>query len=191
MYKTLCLAFASIIFSSTAYAAAGNIADFETEASRETTYFNYKSDRCDSIKDPKQLFSIAMSLRDSTDKKEQITAIDCLTISATRGYGPAEYELARMYAVGNVVAQSDIFAYRWAQMAAMDKYKPAESLRDSLEKNMPVEDLSKALSDARRIYDQRESAKQKSADIQNMAGQRNNAGASRGTSYNGSPERKF
>jgi TPR repeat protein len=157
MYKTLCFALAAAMFSTAAFADE-EVLSF-SESINEPSYFNYKSDRCDSIKDPKELFSIAMSLRDSTDKKEQVAAVDCMTIAAVRGHGPAEYELARMYAVGNVVTQSDTFAYRWAQMAVMDKYEPAVSLRDSLEKKLSVEDLETALNEARRIYDERERAK--------------------------------
>jgi len=159
MYRTLCLALASTLFVSSAFAAGESVMESVPE-DEDITYFNYQSDVCNSMKDEKELYSVAMSLRDSPNKKEQVAAVDCLTISAVRGYPPAEYELARMYAVGTIVMQSSTFAYRWAQMAVMDKYEPAIQLRDSLEKDLSTDDFESALNDARRIYEEREHAKQ-------------------------------
>jgi len=158
MYRTLCLALASTVFATSAFAADRDASEFVIQDD-EITYFNYKSDVCNSMKDEKELYNVAMSLRDSADKKEQVAALDCMTISAVRGYAPAEYELARMYAVGSIVMQSSTFAYRWAQMAVMDRYEPAIQLRDSLEKELSNDDFESALNDARRIYEEREHAK--------------------------------
>lgn len=161
MRKILCLALLSVTVSSAAFAADAQLStDVQAGSEASTNYFNYKSNKCDSIKDVKELFSIAMSLRDSPEIKNQISAVDCLIGAAVRGYGPAEYELARMYSVGAIVTQSDMFAYRWAQLAVMDKYNPAINLRDALEKKLSVEELEAALSDARRIYEERVRAKQ-------------------------------
>lgn len=158
MYKVACLAFAVALSSVPAFAAdeeKQEVSEFKTEV----TYFNYTSDRCSTIKDADKLYSIGMSLRDSSDAKEQISAVDCLIGAAIRAYGPAEYELARMYSIGSVVAQSPTFAYRWAQMAVMDGYKPAISLRDNLEKELTVDELEQAFNDTKRIYEEREKAR--------------------------------
>ncbi len=156
MRKILYLALATTLFSTAAFAADGSLSDTRVEDELDTNFFNYKSDRCNDIKDPEELFSIAMELRDSPSATEKVAAVDCFIGAAMRGHGQAEYELARMYSVGTVVAQSDIFAYRWAQMAVMDKYEPARALRDSLEKRLSVADFDEALNGARRIYEERE-----------------------------------
>lgn len=159
MNKVMYLALGAMFFTASSAIADDDVSGkASSNATEETTYFNYTSDKCTSIKDAEKLYEIAMTLRDSSDIKDQIGSVDCLIASAVRAFGPAEYELARMYSLGITVNQSNTFAYRWAQMAVMDGYKEAVQLRDKLEKDLSVDELDKAVKDTMRLHTERQKA---------------------------------
>jgi TPR repeat protein len=150
MNKFLYLSFIFGILSAPA------LAQSESAATPTTIdYFSYSSERCKDIKDGAELYQIAISLRDSKDAKDQIDAVDCMVGAAFRSYGAAEYELARMYSVGSIVPQSNIFAYRWAELAVMDGYPDAKELRDRLEAELSANELETAMDQAKKVYQER------------------------------------
>jgi hypothetical protein len=152
MNRFLCLSFVFGILSAPAFAQSN-----EALSSAPTTvdYFSYSSERCKDIKDGAELYQIAISLRDSKDAKDQVDAVDCMIGAAFRSYGAAEYELARMYSVGSIVPQSNVFAYRWAELAVMDGYPEAKELRDRLEAELSADELEAAMNQAKKVYQER------------------------------------
>jgi len=150
MNKFLYLSFVFGILSAPAFAQSENAA-----APTTVDYFSYSSERCKDIKDGAELYQIAISLRDSKDTKDQIDAVDCMVGAAFRSYGAAEYELARMYSVGSIVPQSNVFAYRWAELAVMDGYPEAKELRDRLEAELSADELEAAMTQAKKVYQER------------------------------------
>ena len=125
------------------------------------TYFTYTSERCKKIKDVTELYQTALSLRDSKDEKEKVDAVDCFLSAASRGHGAAEFEIAKMYNTGTILPLSQIFAYRWAQLAVMDKYSDALPLRDQLEQELTPDELESALKSVQKIYQDRIDAETK------------------------------
>ena len=150
MNKFLFLSFVFGILSAPAFAQSENATTPET-----VDYFSYSSERCKDIKDGAELYRIAISLRDSKDAKDQIDAVDCMIGAAFRSYGAAEYELARMYSVGTIVPQNSVFAYRWAELAVMDGHPEAKELRDRLEEELSADELEAAVSQAKKVYQER------------------------------------
>ncbi len=141
-------------------------ADKALSSDRPVNYFTYTSEQCKKIKDAEELYRTALSLRDSKDEKERIDAVDCFMASASRGYGAAEFEVAKMYNTGTILPLSQAFAYRWAQLAVMDKYLDAVPLRDRLEEELSPEELESALESVKKVYQERVDAQTKVFDNQ-------------------------
>lgn len=126
-----------------------------TLSDQPINYFTYTSERCKNIKDVQELYRTALSLRDSKDEKERVDAVDCLLSAASRGHGPSEFEIAKMYNTGTILPLSPSFAYRWAQLAVMDKYSDAIPLRDRLEAQLSPDELESSFESVKKIYQER------------------------------------
>ncbi len=65
----------------------------------------------------------------------------CLLGAALQGHPDAQLEMARLYEEGRVLPQSDLSAYKWAFIAALNGNKSAEKITLMLEQLLTTEDL--------------------------------------------------
>ena len=76
----------------------------------------------------------------------------CLIGAALQGHADAQLEVAKMYEEGRILSQSDLAAYKWAFIAALNGNKDAEKITLMLEQIIPTSDLELSATD---IHDTR------------------------------------
>ena len=71
----------------------------------------------------------------------------CLMGAALQGHADAQLEVAKMYEEGRILPQSDLGAYKWAFISALNGNKDAEKITLMLEQILPTSDLELSKSD--------------------------------------------
>ena len=77
-----------------------------------------------------------------TEENEKAAAL--YKLSAEQGFVNAQFKLGVMYGQGEGVIQDYVYAHMWSNIAAASGMELAKRLRDTLEKGMTRQDISKA-----------------------------------------------
>ncbi len=95
---------------------------------------------CDTTFDPEELYDIGKRLLDETGSA-RMGAGYCLLSSAFAGNVDAQYEVAKMYHKGIGLPKSDLAAYKWATLAALNGSEGADQLGASIEQFLSIQDI--------------------------------------------------
>ncbi len=95
---------------------------------------------CDETFDADELYEIGMRLLDETGYVRQGAAY-CLLASAFAGNVDAQYQVANMYHKGLSMPKSDLAAYKWATLAALNGSEEADRLGANIEQFLSIQDI--------------------------------------------------
>lgn len=95
---------------------------------------------CDETFDADELYEIGMRLLDETGYVKQGAAY-CLLASAFAGNANAQYQVAEMYHKGISMPKSDLAAYKWATLAALNGSEEADRLGAGIEQFLSIQDI--------------------------------------------------
>ncbi len=79
-------------------------------------------------------------------------ALTCWEESAARGSSAAQYNIARMYALGEGVPRNAMEAYKWMTIASRGGRPEAQKALESIRKNMTPEQISEAERRIQKFY---------------------------------------
>ena len=99
-----------------------------------------------------EMYDYGMSFVKNSALSVQQQGAYCLLGAALQGHSDAQFEIAKLYEAGRVLPQSDLNAYKWAFIAALNGNKPAEKMTLILEQFLTTKDLeltSGAIGDTR------------------------------------------
>ena len=86
---------------------------------------------CDSSLTAQELFDAGMRLMEETGYAKQ-GAPYCLLAAALDNHSEAQYQVARLYQKGILLPKSDLAAYKWATVAALNGHADADRLGASI-----------------------------------------------------------
>ena len=95
---------------------------------------------CDNSLEAEELFETGMRLLDETGYAKQ-GAPYCLMAAALDNHIEAQYEVARLYHKGILLPKSDLAAYKWATLAALNGHREADLLGAGIEQFMSIQDI--------------------------------------------------
>lgn len=95
---------------------------------------------CDETFDADELYEIGMRLLNETGYVRQGAAY-CLLASAFAGNVDAQYQVANMYHKGLFMPKSDLAAYKWATLAALNGSEEADRLGANIEQFLSIQDI--------------------------------------------------
>lgn len=95
---------------------------------------------CDNSLEAEELFEIGMRLLEETGYAKQ-GAPYCIMAAALDNHVEAQYEVARLYHKGILLPKSDLAAYKWATLAALNGHHEADLLGANLEQFMSIQDI--------------------------------------------------
>lgn len=95
---------------------------------------------CDTTFDADELYDIGIRLLDETGSA-RMGAAYCLLSSAFAGHVGAQLEVAKMYHKGIGMPKSDLAAYKWATLAALNGNEEADQLGASIEQFLSIQDI--------------------------------------------------
>ncbi len=95
---------------------------------------------CDTTFDADELYDIGVRLLDETGSA-RMGAAYCLLSSAFAGHVGAQLEIAKMYHKGVGLPKSDLAAYKWATLAALNGNEEADQLGASIEQFLSIQDI--------------------------------------------------
>ncbi len=77
-------------------------------------------------------------------KKTAAESFETTKALAETGDAKAQFNLGRMYAKGEGVAENDVQAYKWWNLAAAQENNSAKEFKELIEKNMTREQIAEA-----------------------------------------------
>ena len=95
---------------------------------------------CDTTFDAEELYEIGVRLLEETGSA-QMGAGYCLLSSAFAGHVGAQLEVAKMYHKGISMPKSDLAAYKWATLAALNGNEEADQLGATIEQFLSIQDI--------------------------------------------------
>ena len=95
---------------------------------------------CDSSLTAQELFDAGMRLMEETGYAKQ-GAPYCLIAAALDNHSEAQYQVARLYQKGILLPKSDLAAYKWATVAALNGHADADRLGASIEQFLSIQDI--------------------------------------------------
>lgn len=97
---------------------------------------------CDEVFEADELYEIGVRLLEETGYARQGAAY-CLLAAALApdGHAKAQYKVAEMYHKGLALPKSDLAAYRWATLAALNGSEEADHLGASIEQFLSIDDI--------------------------------------------------
>lgn len=95
---------------------------------------------CDNTLDRDELYDIGMRLLDETGYAKQGAAY-CLMASALDNNPKAQYQVAHLYYKGILLPKSDLAAYKWATLGALNGDADADKLGAQIEQFLSIEDI--------------------------------------------------
>ena len=95
---------------------------------------------CDSNLDAQELFETGMKLLEETGYAKQ-GAPYCLIAAALDNHTEAQYQVARLYQKGILLPKSDLAAYKWATLAALNGHAEADRLGANIEQFLSIQDI--------------------------------------------------
>ena len=95
---------------------------------------------CDSSLTAQELFDAGMRLMEETGYAKQGAAY-CLLAAALDNYPEAQYQVALLYQKGILLPKSDLAAYKWATIAALNGHADADRLGASIEQFLSIQDI--------------------------------------------------
>ncbi len=95
---------------------------------------------CDTTFDPDELYDIGVRLLDEVGSA-RMGAAYCLLSSAFAGHVGAQLEVAKMYHKGIAMPKSDLAAYKWATLAALNGNEEADQLGANIEQFLSIQDI--------------------------------------------------
>ncbi len=98
---------------------------------------------CDNTLDSEELFSAGMRLLEETGYAKQ-GAPYCLLAAALDNHAEAQYQVARLYQKGILLPKSDLAAYKWATLGALNGHADADRLGATLEQFLSIQDIEAA-----------------------------------------------
>ena len=98
---------------------------------------------CDEVFEADELYEIGMRLLDETGYARQGAAY-CLLAAALDGHVEAQYQVAHMYHKGIGLPKSDLAAYRWATLSALNGSEDGDRLGAGIEQFLSIQDIEAA-----------------------------------------------
>ena len=98
---------------------------------------------CDEVFEADELYEIGMRLLDETGYARQGAAY-CLLAAALDGHVEAQYQVAHMYHKGIGLPKSDLAAYRWATLSALNGSEEGDRLGAGIEQFLSIQDIQAA-----------------------------------------------
>lgn len=97
---------------------------------------------CDEVFEADELYEIGIRLLEETGYARQGAGY-CLLAAALApdGHAEAQYQVAQMYHKGIALPKSDLAAYRWATLAALNGSEKADQLGASIEQFLSIDDI--------------------------------------------------
>lgn len=95
---------------------------------------------CDNTFEAQELFDIGMRLLDETGYAKQ-GAPYCLLAAALDNHSEAQYQVARLYQKGILLPKSDLAAYKWATLAALNGHQEADQMGANIEQFLSIQDI--------------------------------------------------
>ena len=95
---------------------------------------------CDSSLEAQELFEAGMRLLEETGYAKQ-GAPYCLIAAALDNHSEAQFQIARLYQKGILLPKSDLAAYKWATLAALNGHVEADRLGASIEQFLSIQDI--------------------------------------------------
>ena len=89
---------------------------------------------------PEELYEIGMHFLEEPGYVRQGAGY-CLLDAAQLGNVDAQYQVAQMYHKGLALPKSDLAAYKWATLAALNGHKEADQLGASIEQFLSIDDI--------------------------------------------------
>lgn len=96
---------------------------------------------CDSTFDPDELYSEGIRLLENETGSAQLGAGYCLLSAAFEGHVEAQYRVAVMYHKAIAMPKSDLAAYKWATIAALNGHAAADALGANIEQFLSIQDI--------------------------------------------------
>ena len=95
---------------------------------------------CDSSLTSQELYEAGMRLLEETGYSKQ-GAPYCLLAAAMDNHTEAQYQVARLYQKGILLPKSELAAYKWATVAALNGHADADRLGASIEQFLSIQDI--------------------------------------------------
>ena len=95
---------------------------------------------CDSDQKADELYETGMRLFDETGYARQ-GASYCLLAAAMDNHAKAQYQVAYMYHKGILLPKSDLAAYKWATLAALNGNEDGDKLGAGIEQFLSIQDI--------------------------------------------------
>ena len=95
---------------------------------------------CDSDQKADELYEIGMHLFEETGYARQ-GASYCLLAAAMDNHPQAQYQVAHMYHKGILLPKSDLAAYKWATLAALNGNEEGDKLGAGIEQFLSIQDI--------------------------------------------------
>ena len=95
---------------------------------------------CDSVQETSELYEIGMRLFEENGYASR-GASYCLLAAAMENHPKAQYQVATMYHKGILLPKSDLAAYKWATLAALNGEEEADRLGASIEQFLSTQDI--------------------------------------------------
>lgn len=95
---------------------------------------------CDSALETDELYEVGMRLFNETGYARQ-GASYCLLVAAMDNHPKAQYQIAYMYYKGILLPKSDLAAYKWATLAALNGDEEGDKLGASIEQFLSIQDI--------------------------------------------------
>ena len=95
---------------------------------------------CDTSLEAEELFEVGMRLLEETGYAKQ-GAPYCIMAAALDNHIEAQYEVAKLYHKGILLPKSDLAAYKWATLAALNGHQEADLLGANIEQFMSIQDI--------------------------------------------------
>ena len=95
---------------------------------------------CDSSLTAQELYDAGMRLLEETGYAKQ-GAPYCLIAAALDNHAEAQYQVARLYQKGILLPKSDLAAYKWATVAALNGHLEADRLGAGIEQFLSIQDI--------------------------------------------------
>ena len=94
---------------------------------------------------PEELYEIGMHFLEEPGYVRQGAGY-CLLAAAQLGNVDAQYQVAQMYHKGLALPKSDLAAYKWATLAALNGHEEADKFGASIEQFLSIDDIQDSTS---------------------------------------------
>ncbi len=98
---------------------------------------------CDGVQEADELYEVGMRLFEETGYAKQGSSY-CLLAAAMENHPAAQFQIAHMYHKGILLPKSDLAAYKWATLAALNGNEDGDKLGASIEQFLSIDDIEAA-----------------------------------------------